>query len=241
MTPHPSDDFFATTRWTMVMTAGEADAPQAAAALEELCAGYWFPVYAYVRRRGFSKEDAEDLTQGFFASLLARGDIAGLRRENGKFRAFLLAAVKHFLANERDRLGRAKRGGGALHLSLDWQRADARFRLADEASLSPDAAYDREWATALLERVLGILEGEAGEEVGGERFGHLKGYLTVDRDRIPYAAAAAALGMDEGTVRVAVHRLRKRYRALLRQEVARTLADPEMAGEELRALMEAFR
>lgn len=236
----PSDDFFATTRWTMVMTAGKADAPQAAAALEELCAVYWFPVYAYIRRRGLSKEDAEDLTQGFFASLLARGDIAELRRENGKFRAFLLAAAKHFLANERDRLGRAKRGGGAPHLPLDWQRADAKFRLADEASLSPDAAYDREWATALLERVLGILADEAAAQGNGERFGHLKNYLTADRDGIPYAAAAAVLNMDEGAARVAVHRLRKRYRALLRQEVARTLADPDMAGEELRALMDAF-
>ncbi len=223
-------DFFATTRWTMVMTAGESGG----AALGELCAAYWFPVYAYVRRRGHSKEDAEDLTQGFFADLLARGDIADLRRENGKFRAFLLAAMKHFMSNEHDKHRREKRGGGALHLSLDWQQADARFRLADE-SLSPDAAYDREWATALLERVLVAMESEADD-----RFPHLKPYLSLDRERIPYSAAAAELGLDEGAVRVAVHRLRKRYRLLLREEIARTLTGPDLVDEELRALMNAF-
>lgn len=226
-----SDDFFATTRWTMIVKAGATGG----AALGELCESYWFPVYAYVRRRGGTKEDAEDLTQGFFASLLARGDIAGLRRENGKFRAFLLAAMKHYLANEHDKRQRLKRGGGALHLSLDWQQADLRFRLADEASLPPDAAYDREWATALLERVLVTLASEADE-----RFVHLKPYLSLDRKRIPYAEAAAALGLDDGAVRVAVHRLRKRYRQLLREEVARTLALPELVDEELRSLMAAF-
>ena len=238
MTSRPSNDLFATTRWTLVRAAGGAEA---AGALEELCAAYWFPVYAYVRRRGFTREDAEDLTQGFFASLLARGDIAGLRRENGKFRAFLLAAVKHFLSNERDKLGRLKRGGGAAHLSLDWQEADTRFRLADESALSPDAAYDREWATALLERVLARLEMDAVTAGDGERFGHLRSYLSFGREQIPYATAAAALGIDEGAVRVAVHRLRGRYRKRLRQEIARTLAAPDQVEEELRVLMDAFR
>jgi RNA polymerase sigma-70 factor (ECF subfamily) len=238
MKPASSDGFFATTRWTLVMAAAGAEA---AGALEELCTAYWFPVYAYVRRRGFTREDAEDLTQGFFASLLARGDIAGLRQENGKFRAFLLAAVKHFLSNERDKLGRLKRGGGAPHLSLDWQEADARFRLADESSLSPDAAYDREWAKALLERVLVALESEAVAAGEGGRFAHLRSYLSFDREQIPYAAAAASLGIDEGAVRVAVHRLRGRYRKRLRVEISRTLATPDQVEEELRVLMAAFQ
>jgi len=227
------DGFFATTRWTLVMNAGDSGG----AALSELCSAYWFPIYAYIRRRGHTKEDAEDLTQGFFASLLARGDIAGLRRGSGKFRAFLLAAVKHFLANEYDKSQRVKRGGGAPHFPLDWEQADLRFRLADETTLSPDAAYDREWATALLERVLVILSTESGDE---ERFACLKAYLSFDREAIPYATAAKTLNLDEGTVRVAVHRLRKRYRALLREEIARTLAAPDLVEEELGALMASF-
>ena len=228
------DDLFATTRWTLVMAAGEA---QAAGALEELCAVYWYPVYAYIRRRGRSKEDAEDLTQGFFASLLARGDLGGLRQENGRFRAFLLAAMKHFLANDHDKRQRLKRGGGAVHLALDWQKADARFCLADESALSPDAAYDREWATALLERVLVRMEAEADDP---RRFQNLRPVLSFDRERIPYATAAAALGIDEGAVRVAVHRLRGRYRRRLRVEISRTLATPDQVDEELRVLMSAF-
>ncbi|WP_193212208.1 RNA polymerase sigma factor [Luteolibacter marinus] len=229
----PPDDLFATTRWTLVRAAGKADG----SALAELCSAYWIPVYSYVRRRSRSKEDAEDLTQGFFAQLLERGDIAGLRRENGKFRAFLLAAVKHHLANDHDRRRALKRGGGIEPFPLDWQEADSRFQLADESGLPPDACYDRSWATTLLARVLVSLAAEVADP---RRFAGLRPYLTVDRDEISYAEAAAALGMEAGAVRVAVHRLRKRYRSLLREEVARTLADPAQVEEELSALMAAF-
>ncbi len=156
-----ADGFFATTRWTVVRAAGQAASPLADQALESLCAAYWFPLYAYVRRHGFSKEDAEDLTQAFFAKLLARQDFAGLNQENGRFRAFLLAALKNFLANERDRAGRLKRGGNITHFSLDWQSADSRFQIADGGQIPPDAAYDREWTLALLERVLVRLRGES--------------------------------------------------------------------------------
>lgn len=217
----------------MVRTAGETGGP----ALADLCAAYWFPVYAYVRRRSSSKEDAEDLTQGFFAKLLERGDIAGLRRENGKFRAFLLAAMKHHLANDHDRRQRLKRGGGVTHLSLDWHEADCRFLVADESGLPPDACYDRAWATTLLERVLALLGDEVDDPA---RFARLRPYLTLDRDEISYPEAAAAIGMEPGAVRVAVHRLRKRYRALLREEIARTLAYPAQVEDELSALMAAF-
>lgn len=233
----PNDGFFATTRWTMVRAAGAA----ADDALESLCTAYWFPIYAYVRRHGFSKEDAEDLTQAFFAKLLERQDFAGLKKENGRFRAFLLAALKHFLANERDRAGRLKRGGNITHFSLDWQNADSQFQLADRGQISPDAAYDREWAIVLLGQVILQLRDEAEAEGWLERFEHLKAYLTGDRKDIPYATAASALAMDESTVRVAVHRLRKRYRECLRNEVARTLSDPEMVAEELAGLLEAFK
>jgi RNA polymerase sigma-70 factor (ECF subfamily) len=217
------DGFFATTRWTMVRNAGAS----AADALESLCGAYWFPIYAYVRRHGFSKED---LTQAFFAKLLERRDFAGLKQENGRFRAFLLAALKHFLANERDRAGRLKRGGNITHLSLDWQSADTQFQIADGGQVSPDAAYDCEWAVALLERVVVRLGGEFSAEGKAERFARMKPFLTMGKGEIPYASAAEDLSMDEGALRVAVHRLRKRYRELLREEIAHTLSDPAMAG-----------
>lgn len=231
-----ADGFFATTRWTLVRAAGES----AGEALEALCSAYWFPLYAYVRRHGFSKEDAEDLTQAFFAKLLERRDIAGLKRENGRFRAFLLAALKHFLANERDRAGRLKRGGSITHFSLDWQSADTQYRIADAAQIPPDAAYDREWALALLERVIVRLRDESVADGKAGRFEKLKPHLTAGKGEIPYAQAAAELSMDEGAVRVAVHRLRKRYRQLLREEIAHTLSDPEMVEEEMAVLLGTF-
>lgn len=231
------DGYFATTRWTMVRGAGASEAD----ALESLCGAYWFPVYAYVRRHGFSKEDAEDLTQAFFAKLLERRDFAGLKQENGRFRAFLLASVKHFLANERDHAGRLKRGGTITHLSLDWQSADAQFQIADCTQVPPDAAYDREWAVALLERVLIRLGEECSAQGMAERFAHMKPFLTMGKGEIPYVEAAKEWSMDEGALRVAVHRLRRRYRALLKSEVAQTLADPTMVRNELAVLLGAFR
>ncbi|MCU0776583.1 MAG: sigma-70 family RNA polymerase sigma factor [Akkermansiaceae bacterium] len=234
--PALPDGFFATTRWTMVRDAGAT----AGDALESLCTAYWFPLYAYVRRHGFSKEDAEDLTQAFFAKLLERRDFAGLKQENGRFRAFLLAALKNFLSNERDRAGRLKRGGNITHLSLDWRSADTQFQIADGSQVSPDAAFDREWAVALLERVVVRLGGEFAAEGKMERFERIKPFLTMGRGEIPHASAAAELGMDEGALRVAVHRLRKRYRELLREEIAHTLSDPAMVEEEMKVLLGAF-
>jgi len=234
------DGFFATTRWTVVRAAGQAASPSADQALESLCTAYWFPLYAYVRRHGFTKQDAEDLTQAFFAKLLERRDFTGLRQENGRFRAFLLAALKNFLSNERDRAGRLKRGGNITHFPLDWQSADSQFQIADGRQISPDAAYDREWAVALLERAIARLREECVAEGKAERFDRLKDYLTAGKGEIPYATAAAVLEMDEGAVRVAVHRLRKRYRELLRHEVADTLSEPTMVDEELAVLLGAF-
>lgn len=231
-----SDGFFATMRWTVVRAAGES----AGEALEALCAAYWFPIYAYVRRHGYANEDAEDLTQAFFAKLLERRDFARLKQENGRFRAFLLGALKHFLSNERDRAGRLKRGGNITHLSLDWQSADTRFQIADGVRLQPDAAFNREWAVALLERVVVRLGREAAAEGKADRFERMKLFLTMGKGEIPYATAAEELSMDEGAVRVAVHRLRKRYRELLREEIAHTLSDPAMVEEEMKVLLGAF-
>lgn len=235
-----SGDIFATTRWTVVLAAGRQPAPQADVALEDLCRTYWYPLYAYVRRHGFSKEDAEDLTQAFFARFLERNYLEGLKAERGRFRAFLLAALKHFLANERDKALRQKRGGQALHLSLDWPGAHARFEVAAGSDATPDKAYDREWAVALLDRVLVQLESECVDAAQRRQFEQLKVFLTAGKGAIPYAQAAADTGLSEGAVRVAVHRLRRRYRELLRLEIAQTLASPSQVDEELRALFGAF-
>ncbi len=235
-----SGDIFATTHWTVVLAAGRRSTPQADGALEELCRTYWFPLYAYVRRRGHTKEDAEDLTQAFFARFLAKNYLEGLSAERGRFRAFLLASLKHFLANEWDRSQRQKRGGEVPHLSLDWQTADTQFQLADPAERTADKAFDREWAVALLAKVIQRLADECDAEGRGRQFAELKVFLTAGKDTLSYANAAQALGLSAGAVRVAVHRLRKRYRQMLRDEIAQTLADPTQADEELRALFGAF-
>ncbi len=233
-------DYFATTRWTTVLAAGRRSSPQADVALEELCRVYWYPLYAYVRRHGHSKEDAEDLTQAFFERFLQKNYLEGLSSERGRFRAFLLAALKHFLANEWDRAGRQKRGAHATHLSLDWRDADTRYQLDLRDDLSPDKLYDRAWAVALLERVVGRLRNECAAEGKTELFARLKPLLMADRSAISYSQAAAVLGISEEAARVAVHRLRRRYRELLREEIAQTLAEPARVEEEIRALFAAF-
>ncbi len=237
--PSPGD-IFASTHWTVVLTASRTTDPKAAAALEELCRTYWYPLYAYVRRRGRQKEDAEDLTQAFFAHFLRGNYLAGLDCERGRFRAFLLASLKHFLANEWDKSQRQKRGGGQLHLSLDWHRADTQFQVAAVHELTPDQAYDREWAVALLGKVIERLRAECAAASKEQLFEQLKGFLMVDQREASYGEAARNLGMEPTAVRVAVHRLRHRYRDLLRTEIAHTLAEPGQVDEELRALFGAF-
>ena len=233
-------DIFATTHWTVVLAAGKRHTPQSDAALEELCRTYWFPLYAYVRRRGYSKEDAEDLVQAFFARFLEKNYLAGLSAERGRFRAFLLAALKHFLANEWDKSQAQKRGGGAAHLSLDWQTADTKFQVAATNEPSPDKAFDREWALALLAKVIERLQQECAADGKAKLFEQLKIFLTAGKGALSHTDAAKKLGMDETAVRVAVHRLRKRYRQLLRDEISQTLADESQVDEEMRALFGAF-
>ena len=233
-------DIFATTHWTVVLAAGKRSSPQSNGALEELCRSYWFPLYAYVRRRGHSKEDAEDLTQEFFRRFLGKNYLEGVSSDRGRFRAFLLAALKNFLANEWDRARRQKRGGGVTPLSLDWQTADTQFQIADITEPSPEKAFDREWALALLAKVIERLRAECEAEGREKQFAELKIFLTAGKGELSHADAARALAMDEGAVRVAVHRLRKRYRQLLRDEIAQTLADSADVDEEMRALFGAF-
>jgi RNA polymerase sigma-70 factor (ECF subfamily) len=233
-------DIFATTHWTVVLAAGKRSTPQSARALEELCRTYWFPLYAYVRRRGHTKEDAEDLTQAFFARFLKKNYLTGLSTERGRFRAFLLASLKHFLINEWDKARRQKRGGGVTLLSLGWQTADTQFQIAATNEPSPDKAFDREWAVALLAKVIERLQIECEADGQAKQFAELKVFLTAGKGELSHADAAKALDMDEGAVRVAVHRLRKRYRQLLRDEIAQTLADSADVDEEMRALFGAF-
>jgi RNA polymerase sigma-70 factor (ECF subfamily) len=224
----------------VVLAAGRRSAPQADRALEELCHTYWYPLYAYVRRHGHSKEDAEDLTQGFFARFLQRNYLEGLSSEKGRFRAFLLVALKHFLANEWDKSQRQKRGGGVTALALDWQDADSRYQIDPADQLSPDRLYDRAWAVTLLEQVIARLRDECAAEGKANVFEQLKPFLMEGQSDIPYAEAASKLGLNEGASRVAVHRLRKRYRELLREEISQTLSNPADVEEEMRALFRAF-
>ena len=233
-------DYFATTHWTVVLAAGRRQSPQSARALEELCRIYWYPLYAYVRRQGYSKEDAEDSTQAFFARLLEKNSFDGLSAERGKFRAFLLASLKNFLVNEWKRAHRQKRGGTAPTLSLDWQDADSRFQIDPADCLSPDKLYDRAWAITLLDRVIARLRRECADDGKAQLFEQLKSFLVLGKGAIPYAQTAATLGLNETTLRVVVHRLRKRYRELLRDEISQTLSEPGQVEEEMRALFEAF-
>jgi len=231
---------FVTTHWTVVLAASRIGSPQAGVALEELCRTYWYPLYAYVRRHGRSREEAEDLTQGFFARLLEKNYLEGISSDGGKFRSFLLVAFKRFLANESDRANRQKRGGGATALSLDWGEAEDRYQITPANNLSPDKLFDRAWATVVLERVITRLRDEHHGEGKGDLYERLKSFLMMGKAEIPYAKAAEDLKMSEGAVRVSVHRIRKRYRELLREEITQTLANPGQAEEEMQALFSAL-
>jgi RNA polymerase sigma-70 factor (ECF subfamily) len=219
----------------MVVSAGGDPSPEAGRALALLCENYWFPLYAFVRRAGRSAEDAQDLTQEFFARLMAQGAIAKADRQKGKFRTFLLAALKHFLADERDRACSLKRGGGRTVISLDSLDAETRYRLEPASDLTPEKMFEKQWALSLLERVLTRLDAEmaAGKPA---LFAALKETLTGIRPTT-YAAIGVELGMTEGAVKVAAHRMRRRCRALLREEIAQTVPDAGEIGDEIRYLL----
>lgn len=222
---------FATTRWTVVLAAGRADDTAGArAALGELCQAYWYPLYAYVRRRGCSPHDAEDRVQGFFARLIRLNSVAELSRERGRFRAFLLAGLKHYLADEWDRESAAKRD---VRRTMSWDALEGESRYAAEPAdrLTPERLYERQWALALLECVVRRLRGEY--EAAGKRalFGALQGAVTGGA--LDYSALASQLGQSEGALRVTVHRLKQRYRAILREEIANTVERPEDVEAEL--------
>jgi RNA polymerase sigma factor (sigma-70 family) len=228
---------FVTTHWSVVLTAGHSDTTHAQEALAKLCQTYWYPLYAHVRRRGHSPEDAKDLTQEFFARLLEQQSIANADPERGRFRSFMLGAMNHFLATEWAKLQTQKRGSGRKPLSLDLAAADLRFDLEPADSATPDKAFDKSWATTLLDEVLNRLEAEYHREGKTALFSAIKQTLAGSRESQPYTALAARLGITEGALRTAVHRLRKRYRELLRHEIANTVSSPEEVNEEIRYLL----
>jgi len=227
---------FATTHWSIVLAAGQGDTPQSAAALERLCSTYWYPLYAYVRRQGYDVADAQDLTQGFFAHILSRGFLKRANPARGKFRSFILASLKYFLADEWAKLQAQKRGGGRASVFLDAQTAEARYRLEPVDLMDAERLFERRWATALLDRVLERLEEEHSKSGRKQLFDQLRGFLLGEKGPLTYAEIATASQMTEGAVKVAVHRLRQRYRELFREEVAHTVEEPSEINDEVRHL-----
>ena len=233
-----SPDHFATTRWTQVLAA-QGDSTRAGTALADLCAAYYAPVHAYIARTAHDLGDARDLTQEFFARLLAGRVITGADRERGRFRSYLLGAVKHFLADTRDRLHAAKRGALHEHLPLDvGTDTSPGVDPRDPESRSPDIMFDRQWGLAVLDLALKSLAAEHAQQGKSEQFEQLKAWLTGDACGVSQAEAAARLGMSEGAIKVAIHRLRKRFRDLVNAEITQTVSSEDEAREELRYLIE---
>jgi RNA polymerase sigma-70 factor (ECF subfamily) len=226
--------WFATTHWSVVLSAREADGEQGREALECLCRAYWFPLYALVRRRGYTPEEAADLTQGFFARLLEKNHLGQVNRDKGRFRSFLLASLRHYLSDERDRAHALKRGGGQRLISLDGQAAEERYRLEPVDERSPDVLFDRRWALTILERAQQRLREEcveAGREALHDEL------VRPAWETVPYAELGVRWGMTESAIKSAAHRLRRRLGELLREEIARTVCSPAELDEEIRYLM----
>ncbi len=242
---HPSpapkvSGVFATTHWSVVLAAGQSDSDQAADALEKLCRAYWYPLYGYIRRRGCGEQDAQDLTQGFFALLLQRKALRGVVPGKGKFRSFLLVALNHFLADEHERAQAQKRGGGQQIISFDAAEAEERYRLEPRHSETPEKLFERRWAITLLDGALRRLEQEFVAAGKAALFAGLRGVLLEDGETRPYAALGAEIGMSEGAIKKAAQRLRRRYQEIIREEIAQTVATPAEIEEELRHLCAAL-
>lgn len=225
---------FPTTRWTLVLGAGTQELRNEA--MHWLCEQYWYPLYAFIRRRGHSPAQAQDLTQGFLAHFLEKRSIESANPERGRFRSYLLGALRNFLADRQAFQEAAMRGGGITFLPLEFETGEMQY-LQTPQSLSPEALYERQWALSLIERILNRMHAEQQAIGKAAQFQQLKGFLTGDED---YRAAALALGMSEGTVRVAVHRLRRRYRDLLVAEISETVDSGKDVEDEIRHLIEAL-
>lgn len=236
MTSNPS---FETTHWSIVIAAGDDDA-RGHAALQDLCRRYWLPLYGFVRRRGHSEHDALDLTQGFFQHVLEKGAIGAADRERGRFRSFLLGALKNYLANAQAHQKRKKRGGGVVTESLDLRDAEGQLIHQPIDEDSPDKEFHRRWAVTVLDRVLAEMQQQYEAEGKGELFAAVKCYLSIDSDQHPYAHVAKQFDMKEANVKVVVHRMRKRYRSLLETEIAATVSSIDDVESEIHELFAAL-
>ncbi len=231
---------FATTQWSVVLAARDGQATQGRQALETLCDAYWYPVYAYVRRRWCDPDQARDLTQAFFADLLERGALQNLSPEKGRFRAFLLASVRNFLSHERDREQALKRGGGMRTVSLDADEAEHRFELEPVTELTPEQLFERRWGLTVMERAMSRLKTRMQSSDRPLLFDALKPHLEGG-SHAPYRQVASEMAMSVGAVKVAVHRLRQSYGKMLREEIAETVADASIVDDELRYLLTVVR
>ena len=238
--PERGGGHFVTTLWSLVVRAGEPNSVSAHEALSELCRTYWSPLYCFIRRQGHAPHEAEDLTQAFFARLLEKNFVADARRERGKFRSFLLLALKRFLANEWDRQHAQKRGGFHPTVEIDQAMAEAHLDAELKQELSPEVRFERQWATTLLERTLARLREEYIETGRAKLFEHLSAGLTREDSAGTYGEIARELNLSEASVKQAGYRLRARYRELLRSEIGRTVATPQEIEEELRCLFACF-
>jgi RNA polymerase sigma-70 factor (ECF subfamily) len=240
MAAFPSASQFPSTCWSRVISAGDPAAPGAREAFAELCRDYWYPLYAFIRRKSQGPEEALDLTQDYFARLLARGVVAAADPARGRFRSFLLSDCVHFLSHRREGDRALKRGGGVAIVSIDARDAEGRYLREPMHERTPERLFEHDWAVALLEKVLARLRLEYESSGRGAAFEVLKVVLTADSRAVPYAELALRLGTTSGAVQVAVHRLRGRYRALVREAIAATVSDESDIDDEIRALFTAL-
>ena len=228
---------FHTTSWTLVQTAADHPTTDSRQALARLCQIYWHPVYAFIRKNGYDRDQSEDLSQGFFALLLEKNYLLDADRERGRFRSFLLTSVKHFLANEWDRANALKRGGGQIAISLDLVEAERWYAPAAMDETNPQSLFERRWALSLLEHVMVKLRSEFAAGGRDDLFESISAFLNAESDETRYAELAGRLGLSDGALRTAVYRMRRRYRKLLRAEIAETVSTPEQTDDEIRFLL----
>lgn len=234
-------DQLSTTQWSQVIAARDGDETESSQALESLCQTYWKPLYAFIRHQGAEPEEARDLTQAYFTELLEKDFLADVDAEKGRFRSFLFSSLRHFLSHERDRARALKRGGGAITLSLDLESGERSYSIHPATLETPEDVFEYRWAMTVITQALDRLEEESLTAGTGRQFEQLKPYLTSMKPQVPYKEVAEELGMSEGAVKVAVHRLRRRFGQSLRDELSETVADPADVDDELRHMLSILR